>query len=282
MNNWLAVLPEGFTMPPPAYSVALFMASLIVAVLLILLRPEVRDWTVLAFGSWMGVGGAAHVLERVGAVPDWATPLFAAPAVYATTFILTGGVWLLLVVGQDAGFFDSVARLMGFIGSSSWIILTIFISIIAIRAGTFSPLWPVLALVASLVVGGLAILGLSLTYTTVVAKTGKVGGFVIFAHSLDGVTTAVGVDVLGTTERSPVPRMVMEFAGGLPTADLIGVGWLFVVVKVVLAVAIVGLFADFVETDPDRANLLLTAIAAVGFGPGVYNLMLYLVTATPT
>lgn len=282
MTHWLVVLPEGFTLPSPAYSAALLLAALIVAVLLVLLRPEVQDWTVLAFGSWMGVGAALHVLERVGAVPDWAAPLFAAPAVYVSTFILTGGVWLFLVVGQDAGFFASVERLMGLIGGSIWIVLTIFISVVAIERGTFSPLWPVMALVASLLVGGLAYLGLSLTYTTVVARTGKVGGFVVIAHSLDGVTTAVGVDVLGTTERSPVPRMVLEFAEGLPTAEVIGVGWLFVVVKVVLALAIVGLFADFVEANPDRANILFTAIAAVGFGPGVYNLLLYLVTVTPT
>nr|NIS28553.1 DUF63 domain-containing protein [Actinomycetota bacterium]NIU64024.1 DUF63 domain-containing protein [Actinomycetota bacterium]NIW25823.1 DUF63 domain-containing protein [Actinomycetota bacterium]NIX20692.1 DUF63 domain-containing protein [Actinomycetota bacterium] len=64
-------------------------------------------------------------------------------------------------------------------------------------------------------------------------------------------------------------------AGALPTAELLGVGWLFVAVKLGVAGAVVWLFADFVEDDPRQGYLLLAVVAAVGLGPGVHNLLLY-------
>ena len=65
----------------------------------------------------------------------------------------------------------------------------------------------------------------------------------------------------------------MEFAAGLPTAQYVGSGWLFVLVKVALAMAIVALFADYVRDEPTRGFLALAAVAGeagvpVSFDPG--------------
>jgi uncharacterized membrane protein len=45
---------------------------------------------------------------------------------------------------------------------------------------------------------------------------------------------------------------------------------------VVLSVAIVALLAEYVEEAPAEGHLLLAGLAAVGLGPGVHNLLLFL------
>ncbi|WP_020222266.1 DUF63 family protein, partial [Halarchaeum acidiphilum] len=105
------------------------------------------------------------------------------------------------------------------------------------------------------------------------------GALVIFGHALDAATTAVGVDALGFGEQTPLSRVIMQFAGSLPTAPVLGVGWLFIAVKLVLAVGIVLLLADYVREAPTEGYLLLAFIAAVGLGPGAHNLLLFTVAS---
>lgn len=273
------VLPSGFGLPPLPYAVGLGMAVLVVGVLLVLLGPPMGSWDVLALAPWMALGATFHVLHEVGAFPPVVDPLFGAPSVYGTTFAVAGVVWLFATVGADAGFFASVARLMGVVGTNALLVFVVFLGYLGFQSGTIAPLWPGVALLVSVVVAGLAFVALSVVYTDPVATTGTAGAFVVFGHTLDGVSTAVGVDVLGASERSPVPRAIMEFAADLPTAELLGVGWLFVVVKVALALVVLALFTDLVREEPYRGNALLAAVAAVGFGPGFYNVLLYLVGA---
>jgi uncharacterized membrane protein len=227
----------------------------------------------------MVVGSALHALHEVGAFAGWLAPLFGTPAVYLTTFFVAGAVWLFAVVGTAAGMFRSIPRLVGMVGVNVASVLMVYITWLGIQWGTIAPVWPVVALGASIVVTGAAIVLLGLTYTEAVALTEKAGAFVVFAHVLDGVTTAIGIDIIGVQERSPVPEAIMEFAAGLPTAQYVGSGWLFVLVKVALAMAIVALFADYVRDEPTRGFLALTAVGAVGFGPGVYNMLLFLLSA---
>lgn len=273
-----AVLPAGTELPPLAYLVGLVMGTLVIGVLLALMRPPVRGWDVLALGSWMAVGAALHALHQLNAFPEWLAPLFGTPAVYLTTAIVAGSVWLFAVVGAAAGMFSSIARLVGVLGANVAIVFVAFLTWLAVRANALEPVWPVVALAASMLVAAVAFVGLSLTHTEAVAVTGKAGAFVVFGHTLDGITTAIGVDVLGVGERSPLPRMIMEFSGDLPTAAYVGSGWLFVLVKVALALIVVSLLADYVREERTRGNLALTAVAAVGFGPGVYNMLLFLVS----
>lgn len=279
----ISVLPDGFALPPLPYLVGLGMATLVVGVLLVLVRPPFRPWDVLAVGTWMAVGATLHALAWLGAFPAWADPLFGTPAVYFTTFVVMGLVWLVAAVGAAAGFFASIPRLLGIVGGTVAAVFMIFFVVTGIQTPGFGiePLWPVAGLVVSLVVAALAVIALSLTYTEAVATTGKTGVFVVFAHALDGVTTAIGVDVLGVGERTPIPREIMNLAADLPTAQYVGVGWLFVLVKLALALVVVALFADYVREEPARGNLALAFVAAVGVGPGTYNLLLYLVSAAP-
>ena len=272
------ILPEGFALPPFAYLVTLAVFCAVIGLILVSLDPPVTKATVVALAPWMAVGGGLHVLLVIDAAPPAVAPLLGTPAVYLTTFVLAGFVWVVAAfLASGRGSFRPVPRRLGAVGLVCLALVLAAVLVVGAQRGSLEILWPLIAFVASVVVAGLAWLLLSLRYTTVAATTGTVGALVVFGHVLDGVTTAIGIDVLGAGERSPLPRLIMDAAAMLPTADVIGVGWLFVLVKVALALLVVGLFAEYVRERPARGYLLLGLVAAVGLGPGVHNLLLFTV-----
>lgn len=268
----MAVLPAGFALPPWPYVVVLAVGVAIVGGTLWRLAPSVTAATVLGLVPWMAVGSALHAWFVIGAAPASLTPLFGTPAVYAFVFIVLGAVWAgLSARGElDPG---AVARWLAAGGSLGFAIAAALV----LSSGTpLSLFWPVVGLVVALLIGALT-WALLRAFVPAAAVTSWAGVLVVVAHALDGVSTAIGVDVLGFGERTPASRFILDLAAGLPSADLVGVGWLFVLVKLGLAGAIVAVFADLVEEDPRQGHLLLALIAAVGLGPGVHNLLLYAV-----
>jgi uncharacterized membrane protein len=152
---------------------------------------------------------------------------------------------------------------------------------VAVRAGlargTLAPAWPAagLLLTVALTAGGW--LGLRRLRPAATTTTGAVGLLALFGHTLDGVSTAIGVDVLGFGERTPLSRLILHAADTLPTAEFMGVGWLFVLVKIGVAGGVIVLFREYVDAEPTEGYALLGFVAAVGLGPGVHNLLLFTV-----
>ncbi|MFC7008014.1 DUF63 family protein [Halalkalicoccus salilacus] len=263
------VLPDGFALPPLSYLLVLLLAAAAVGSLVARVRPPIRERTVFAFALWMVVGAALHVLSVIDAAPGAITPLLGTPSVYVSTFVLAGAVW---VAGAAV---DAPDRLLATLGALAALAAVGGVLAVGIERETLVLFWSIVALALSVLVTAGAWAGFRLAVPTPARTTGAAGVLVVFAHVLDGVSTAVGIDVLEVTERSPLPRMIMEFARTLPTAEAIGVGWLFVLVKVAIALGIVWLMAEYVEDAPGEGYLLLGAIAAVGLGPGVHNLLLF-------
>ncbi|QSG12774.1 putative membrane protein [Halapricum desulfuricans] len=273
----MPLLPSGLVVPPLAHLAALIVGTVTVTAFLLALEPRVRQRHVLAFTPWMVAGAVAHGLHQLDRTvyPTWAEPLFGAPAVYVTAFVALGAVWASLAfrasLRTDE---DQVARDLGVTGTVALLGLLVFAS----RQETLvagEPLWSLAGVVITVPVTLGVYFGMAYFTTDIVARTRLVGGLVIFAHALDGITTAIGIDALGTGERSPLPRAIMDVAGSLPVAETIGVGWLFVVVKLALAVVLVAVFADYLEAEPTRGNLTFAAIIALGLGPAVNNVVLF-------
>lgn len=265
------VLPEGFGLPPLPHLAVLAVGVAAVAWGLWRERPAVTEDVVVAFAPWMVAGAAMHVLFVLGVLPEVVAPFFGTPASYLATFVVGGATWLALARrGDDVpgplAAVGGVAALAVFGTALAW----------ALARGTLEPLWPVVGLVVSVAVATATWLALSWVAPTV-TTTGGVGALAVFGHVLDGISTAVGVDVLGFGERTPLSRLVLDAAAGLPTAGTIGSGWLFVAVKVALAAIVVWLFADYVREEPTEGYLLLAVVAAVGLGPGAHNLLLFAV-----
>jgi uncharacterized membrane protein len=268
-----------YALPGLVYVVPLVLSFLGVAALLWAIRPPTTDWTVVSFAPWMAIGSVLHLLSFLDAYPAIVEPLFGSVTVYVTTAIFAGFAWIAMTFAASVRKGFDIYYGVGMLGSGIAIMLTVFLFLVGVNAGTFNPVFPLFGTIIAGLVTALAWVLLSLTYTDIARYTGRTGAFVVFAHALDGVSTAMGYDVLENVhERTPVSRMVLEFSASLPTEPYIGAGWLFVLVKVVLALVIVAAFREYLEESPRPARLLLAFVAAVGFGPGVYNLLQFTVT----
>jgi len=272
-----------FVIPDPVYLVILLSTTGIVGSFLYAVRPNIRQSTVVAIVPWIISGAALHVFYQIGKIyqvqlyPSYIAPLFSAPSVYLTMFINMGLVWILVEMVTPQGNDEKIAQFLGVIGVGVMIPLIGLIGWQGLdeQVGPIQPVWPILGLIGSFAATFVVYTLVGLWRTSVLARARYTGGVIIFAHMFDGITTTIGVDILGTEERSQIPRTILDFAADLPTAETIGTGWLFILVKTVLAVVIVVAFADYISEKPTEANLLLVIIAAVGLGPAAHNFLLF-------
>ena len=208
--------------------------------------------------------------------------LTGAQSVRSAAFLYPLGVWVAMAVLAVATWTavdallstEYVAPALGLVGGVLAAVAVASVLAVGASRGTLSPVLPAAGVVAAVVLAGAVWVVLKRAVPEVRA-TGALGAFAILAHVLDGVTTAVGIDLLGFGERTPLSRLIIEFAAGLPTEPLLGAGWLFVLVKIAVATLVVWLFADLVETDPTESRLLLGFVAAVGLGPATHNALLF-------
>ncbi|MGQ3411708.1 DUF63 family protein [Natrinema sp. LN54] len=271
------VLPEGFVVPPWYLLGPVIVVLGGVIALLWALEPPVTDRTVIAFAPWMMFGACLHVLYKLGAFPATIEPLFTAPMVYAVTATVAGIVWIIAIFLHVGGLQPTIPRFVGIAGTAFFTVFTMFALSLGLEAGTLEPFWPVIAVVVAGIVTAVAWIALSLWFTDIATTTSATGALVVFGHTLDGVTTAIGYDVLGAGEDVPLSLLILEAGEALPTAEYVGASWLFVLVKVVLAMVILGLFREYVEEAPQQARTLLALVAAVGLGPAVHNTLLFAV-----
>lgn len=264
------LLPEGFALPPLPYLVVLVVGALGVGAVLYRRRPPVTARHVLATTPWIVAGAAAHVSFVTGWAPEVVRPLLGTPAVYVSVGILAGAVWLVSLDRAD------VPRTLASVGVVPASVAVAVVVANGVATGGFAPAIPVLGLVAGGSLG-LIVARVVRSVSDDVAVAGRAATLAVVAHGIDGVTTAVGVDLLGFGERTPLSRAVIEFAASLPVADVIGAGWLFVLVKLVVAGVAVAAIAPAARETPREGYGLLTVVAAVGLGPGVHNALLFAV-----
>ena len=271
------VLPSGFELPPLPVLTVVLVATLGIGYWLYRTGVAVTDRTILAFAPWIMVGSASYVCYQIGVWPAAIAPFFSSPIVYLTTFAIAGAIWLVAMRTDDE---------YRVLAGGGFVALSIPIAL-ALRHGTrnagLTLLWPLVGVVAGVVLTGVTWWALGRVRPTVVETTAGVGGLAILGHALDATSTTVGVDILGFGEQTPLSAAVMHAAaiaqeallGGVP----LGVGWLFVLVKLLVAAGVVTLLADLVREDPTEGRLLLGFVAAVGLGPGVHNVLLFIVAS---
>jgi uncharacterized membrane protein len=267
----MQILPEGFALPPLPYLLVLAVAAVGVGVGARARRPPVTADHVVGLAPWMAVGSVLHVLHVVGVLPPLLDPLAGTPSVYISVGVLVGAVWLAADATVDS---DSVPTVLGVTGGLV-LLPALAAAVLAGRArDSLAVTWPAVALVVAVVLTVVAWSVLRRVRPDV-AVTGSVGVLALFGHTLDGVSTAVGLEILGFSERTPLSRLIIELGQALPTAQYVGGTWLFVLVKLLVAGVVVTLMADYVREEPTEGYLLLGLVAAVGLGPGAHNLVLF-------
>ncbi len=269
------ILPSDFALPDGPYLVGLLVGVAIAIAVLYRRRPPVTAATVTALAPWMAAGGTLYALYQAGTPPEYVAPLLSSPAVYATVGILAAFMWA-SVADRPSDTWGSEGAAAPLAGSGTILLLAALFAAAAgptPRAVGAHPLVSVGIFVASIAVA--AVTWAIVSRLADVSATGTVGALVVFGHTLDGISTAVGYDLLGFGEQTPLSRLIIETGGALPTAELIGAAWLFVLVKILLGAVVVVLFESYVREEPVEGYLLLGLILAVGLGPGFHNLVLF-------
>ncbi|AZQ15009.1 DUF63 family protein [Halorubrum sp. PV6] len=271
MVGGLPIVPEGTTLPPVPYLFVVLLATSGIVAVLRRDRPAVTGRRVVALAPWMALGSAAHVLYVLDALPPLVAPFAGSPTVYLSVGALAGAAWLVADRVQP----DRVSAALAVGG------LLLLAPVVAIAVGLgLSPAgtrWSAVALVLTVPVAGAVWVGLTRSRPET-RITGAVGGLALFAHALDGISTAVGTTQLGFGERTPLSRLLLEL-DSLPAIPILGDGWLFVLVKLVVASGVVWLFTSYIREEPAEGNLLLGFVAAVGIGPAAHNLLLFSIAA---
>lgn len=267
----MVLLPAGFSLPPLPYAIALLVGGGVVSLGVYRRRPAVTASHILGLTPWMVLGSVLHVLYGIDGLPAVLAPFGGTAAVYLTTAILAGAGWLAL----DATTPAVVPRRLAVSGS---VVVSAAIALavrLGVARGTLAPAWPAAGGLLTVVLTATGWLVLRRLRPGATTTTGAVGLLALFGHTLDGVSTAIGVDVLGFGERTPLSQLILGAAEALPTAELVGAGWLFVLVKMGVACGVIVLFREYVADEPTEGYALLGFVAAVGLGPGVHNLLLF-------
>jgi uncharacterized membrane protein len=271
------VLPTGFALPPLPYLVGVAAAVLVVGWLLVREDPPVTERAVLALAPWMALGSALYVGFQLEQYPDVVAPFFGSPIVYATTFALAGVVWL--AVRRTS----AVRRELGALAVTGGV-LTLVPAALAVQYGlendSLTLVEPLVGVVVAVALAAVAWQLVRRFAPEEATTVGAAGALAVFGHVLDAVSTAVGIDLLGFGEQTPLSAAIMHFAATLPTEPYLGVGWLFVLVKAALACGVAVLLAEYVREQPNEGYLVLALVTAVGLGPGAHNILLF-VAANP-
>ena len=275
MLDRIPLLPDGTTLPSAPYLVGVLLAAGAVAIALRRRPPRVTSRHVVALASWMAFGSSLHVLYVIDALPGAFRPLGGSPTVYLFVATLTGATWL----GAEAidRTRDRVPTTLAIVGA---IPIPPIVAVAIVASGGIADhglFWATVALLATVPLAGATWL-LLIRRIPEVTVTGGVGALTVFGHVLDGVSTTIGVSQLGFGERTPLSRWILEL-GGVPALPVVGDGWVFLLVKLAVATGVVWLFSAHVREAPTEGYLLLGLVAAVGFGPGVHNLLLFTVAA---
>lgn len=276
---------------------ALTLLGALAGVVFLLRRMELgeRSRFIYPLVPFMLFGGALRVVEdandQVPAGVDAAiqypwNALIISPFIYVTVFVITlaalyASIWL-----WRNGHTDGYEVPLAAIGTG---VLVATIAYLVVLAATtefveFHPIFTVLTMGLSVVIAG-GLWWLVREYVPVIASgTPVVGAVVLWAHSVDGVSNVLGIDwgaELGLAgdlvPKHPANRLIIDVAQAIVpegVAAVIGTAWAFLLVKIVAALVVVGLFDEVMfEENPRFAVLLLIAVIAVGLGPGTRDML---------
>lgn len=241
-------------------------------------HPRVSRRAVVALVPWMVVGAALSVLASHATYPANLQPAVVGPGAYLTTYVIVCLAWFAMLQfsrgSHRSGQLPSYLGAMG-TGSATVVVGTLLVHADAVADTQL--FWLAIAPVIAAAAAAVVLLLLGLWYPEAAAYTGMAGGLVVFGHALAAIGTAVAVVAHGA--HSTLSWTVLNLVVTAGAAGLVGLdqqlvwAWGFVWTKLLLAtVAIVALTA-YTHRHPDRGNVLLGLVAALGVVGGVTTLL---------
>lgn len=283
----MTLLPEGLalvgpgtvrTVMAPAFLAVVGIAA-VATLLLYAEHPRVSRRAVAALVPWMVVGAALSVLAGAADYPTVVQPAITGVGAYLTTYVLVCLVWFAIL--QFSRGARRTGRLPTYLGAMGIGTAATVVSALLLRAGHLAVgqlFWLAIAPIAAAAVAGIVLLLLGLWYPEAAAYTGMAGGLVVFGHALAAIGTAVAV-VATSGGHTTLSWAVLNLAATVAAAGLVGLNqqllwaWGFVWTKLVLATVAIVLLTAYTRRHPDRGNLALGLVAAVGVVGGVTTLL---------
>jgi uncharacterized membrane protein len=252
---------------------------------------------IVSLVPFMLFGGALRVVEDVtdaataaGVDPVLTYPentLFISPVIYVTVFAVTVGALLVSVRLESDEVVPEYHRAM--LGTGTAVLgLTLAYLVWVATTKPYAEFHPRILVVdiglASVLAYGIYVAA-DRYEPGVHAGTGSAGLVVLWAHAIDGVANVVAADWLPTlghplesySAKHVVNRAIISVTETVQPAAVsaaVGTSWPFLVVKLVVALAVVWLFDEVIfEETPRYAVLLLVAASAVGLGPGTRDML---------
>jgi len=297
VSNAYVAEPGYTTVSTVSYMVVLiFMLG---GVYMLLQRFDLRPYAdfFLALVPFMLFGGALRVVEdsfvaaqRADVAPAIDFPLSAAlisPFIYFTVFFIALGAFLLAKSLSRNDLTETYHRplaVMGAVTLVGTVGYLVYLAFTADYVGWYPLVTVVTVGLASVFAAG-AYLGLERFRPELNEGTGYMGPVVVWGHAIDGVANVIASDWIGAfgipgqgySAKHVVNRIIIDVTNAVQPAGVtaaIGDSWPFLVVKLAVAVAIIGIFDErFFEESPRYAVMLLSAILAVGLGPGTRDMI---------
>lgn len=255
----------GLSLPTVA---ALIAAVGLTVALIALERPHITRAVALAFTPWGVVAALLHSLAVRGAYPPSVAGAFTIPYVFLSTFVIAGIAWALLHQLATVRDTEPAGDYLAAAGLGTLTVLTVVLLWRSPLDGT-AALWLTAPLAVSALLAAGVLLLLAVWDATVLARVRWLGLATAAAYVLLGIAVVVRVDVYGQPLGPGLGRALLAWTATLPTAELFGTGWPFVLLGVVVALVTVRYLGADARTHPVRAYLLLGAVATVGTASGL-------------
>lgn len=258
------------TLTTPGFLAALGLAG-VGTFLLYSEHPRLSRRAVVALVPWMVTAAGLSVLATAADYPARVKPAVSGYGAYLTTYAIVCLVWFaILQLGRGN---NSDGRgVPTLIGAMGFGIALVVLSSLLLDAGALSGaqfFWLAIAPIASAAIAGVVLLLLGLWYPEAAAYTGAVGGLVVFGHSLSAIATAVAV-VSGPGGHSSLSWTILNLMATVGATGFVGLdqqllwAWGFVWTKLLIALTAVIALTAYSRSHPDRGNLVLGAVGAVG------------------
>lgn len=290
------VAVPGYT-PVSTAGYMVVLVFMLVGVYYILQRLALEPYRQFFFAlvPFMLFGGVLRAVEdsfvsarRAGLEPPVDLPwsaLIISPFIYFTVFFVTFGTILFAIwlarTGRVENYYDPLRRIGGTVLALA-VLYLLFLSATTDYVGWNPMVFVVTVGVATAIAYGVYA-AVDRYRPSIHAGTGYMGLVVIWGHAIDGVANVLASDwaqLFGVGQYSAkhvVNRIIVDVTNAIQPAAVtatVGDSWPFLVVKIVVAVAIVAIFDEqFVDESPRYAVMLLVAIVAVGLGPGTRDMV---------
>lgn len=271
---------------PAALTLSQALLAITLAVIILVLytyQPRVTQQAVLASIPWLLVGATLPLIQTYATYPRLVAAIFRQPWSYLFAIAIPGIMWLMLFdlsVGTRAE--DHYPAYLGMTGIGTSFALVTFLILAApatdITRLAVGVLVPLVALLGAIVI----VFSFGFWHPDLVAYADRAAGFVVFGSLIHGTATIINVTATGQASHTWLSTAVFDLVTRHSLGAALGLlplttwAWLFLWIKIAIALIVVTKLGDFVNEAPTAVYSLAGIFGAITLAPGLSGLLIVL------